>query len=486
MRVTLVTEGTYPLTDGGVSTWCDLLIRGLPHVTFDIVALSGVGTEPSRWDAPSNAGVLLQHGVWGRPPSWRRRRRAASFVNPLQRELHYFWRSVLNPFPDAQSAGLRASLRRLIAMDDETDIAACLANADSSRALAQAWNEFAQDQKLPKMSVADAVAVASIVDRTLALLSLRPPESDLVHATANGPCGLIGLAVKWRHDTPLILTEHGIYLREQYIALRRSALNWVQRRAVATFTRAVSRIVLQEADAIFPVSDFNGGWAVQLGAAPTRVHTIRNGVDGSAYRLIRTEPEEPTIVFVGRIDPLKDLDTLIRAHALVVKALPRTQLRIFGPVPAGNENYAAGLRALVGELRTDRLVTFEGACDGREALTAGSLIALTSVSEGLPFTLIEAMMCGRATVSTDVGGVRECIDAEQRVGRVVPPKQPQAFADACIPLLSFASRRHRMGDLAAMWARERFDIEEFTTAYALAYENVAPLRSRPYIAEESA
>jgi glycosyltransferase involved in cell wall biosynthesis len=221
---------------------------------------------------------------------------------------------------------------------------------------------------------------------------------------------------------------------------------------------------------VLPVSDFNRRWSLHLGARPERVTTIRNGVQPELYAPVGEEPEVPTLSFVGRIDPLKDLHTLVRAFALVREQVPGARLRLFGPVPEGNEAYRDSVAALSAELGTSDAVTFEGPSAGsRPAIAAGSVVVLSSISEGMPFTVIEAMMCGRATVSTDVGGVAECVDPERRAGTIVPARDPEAFAQACVELLVDEPRRRAMGAAARSHALAHATLDRTLAAYRGAY-----------------
>jgi glycosyltransferase involved in cell wall biosynthesis len=263
----------------------------------------------------------------------------------------------------------------------------------------------------------------------------------------NGLATLIALNTKWTHGTPMLLTEHGVYLRERYFTMGGMAPG--VKAALLRFHRALARLAYAEAALIAPVSGFNRRWAERNGAHPTRITVIPNGVDPKRFPPLPGEPTVPTLTWVGRIDPLKDQETLIRAFGYVRAWLPGARLHLAGPVPAGNEQYAATCRRLVADLQLLDAVTFAGPVGcSRDAFALGNLVALSSVSEGMPYTVIEAMMCGRATVSTDVGGVAEAVgDA----GLVVPPRDPRAFASACLELLTEPALR---ADLAAR-GRER-------------------------------
>ena len=68
MKVALITEGTYPLHPGGVAAWCDQMVRGLPEVRFEVVALSGSGREPVAFTPPGNVAAVRRVGLWARVP----------------------------------------------------------------------------------------------------------------------------------------------------------------------------------------------------------------------------------------------------------------------------------------------------------------------------------------------------------------------------------------------------------------------------------
>jgi glycosyltransferase involved in cell wall biosynthesis len=185
-----------------------------------------------------------------------------------------------------------------------------------------------------------------------------------------------------------------------------------------------------------------------------------------------------TLVWVGRIEPAKDLVSLLHAFAEIRKEEPKTRLRIVG-APADPEGtaYLGHCKALAAQLFPDEAegphsvgdnpVSFEE-IGGPElptladAYAAGAVTVLSSVVEGFPISLVEAMFCGRATVSTDVGAVVEVIGG---TGLVVPPRNPRALGEACLALLRDPERRERLGAAARARALELFTVEQNTTAF---------------------
>jgi glycosyltransferase involved in cell wall biosynthesis len=184
---------------------------------------------------------------------------------------------------------------------------------------------------------------------------------------------------------------------------------------------------------------------------------VYNGVDPAAFPALTGEPEVPTISWVGRIDPIKDLETLLRAFALVHQRMPEARLRLFGSPPKGREPYLQSCRALAADLGIGEVATFEGRVENiRDAYDAGRIVVLSSVSEGFPYSLIEAMTCGRTCVATDVGGVTEAVGD---TGLVVPPRNPALMAQGCLTLLRDAELRHRLGAAARTRALENFTVD---------------------------
>ena len=175
------------------------------------------------------------------------------------------------------------------------------------------------------------------------------------------------------------------------------------------------------------------------------------------------------------MDPLKDLETLIRAFALVREVLPESRLRLFGPIPEGNEDYKRGCLQLVEDLGMGVAVSFEGPSTPLEAYRAGHVVVLSSILEALPYTVLEAMAAGRPVVATDVGGVGEAVgDA----GLLVPPREPGVLAAACLRLLNDEGQRDAMGKLARLRVLSQFTAERCFGAYRSLYGRLGGGRLR--------
>lgn len=468
VRVTLVSEGTYPFAMGGVSVWCDQLMRGLPDHRFEFVALTVDGSEQELWGVPPNLARVHVIPLW--TPSAARPAR----VDPAgRRAVAALSQQLVHPLGDDRAvtaARVRTfvhALRRVGALARARASTTGLFTSDSAvDALGCAWRA-ATGSPLP---LTDALYWGDLLEHLLRPLQEPPVCADVVHAAMNGPSMLVAMTASWERGTPVVLSEHGTYLRERYLLEEDQGLSPAVRFLRLNFFRLLAAASYQIALRIAPHSRYNRRWQLRCGADPARMHTMYNGVALADFPVADREPEVPTVAFLGRIDPVKDVRTLVRAFATVHAALPQAQLRIFGAAPAGQEDYLEGCRALAAELGMQHAVTFEGPTRApSDAYHSGSVVALSSISEGFPFSIVEAMACGRPVVCTNVGGVAEAVgDA----GLVVPPQEPAQLGRALLSVLQDHEARARMATAARLRVQDLFTVERWTGAYGDLYREV--------------
>ncbi|MFI8187863.1 GT4 family glycosyltransferase PelF [Streptomyces sp. NPDC085946] len=466
-HVTMLTEGTYPHVHGGVSTWCDQLVRGMPEVDFHLVPLTGTGREPVTWELPANVRGHTPVPTWGprpgrtRPPYGRTRRR---FTDAYER----FLLSFLDPAPPCDFG---EALYDLAALARDGHLAAALRTESALRSLMRIWTLPHLPTAAARPTLHDALTATDLLEHALRPLGVRIPEESVAHAVSSGLATLPALAARHLDGVPFLLTEHGIYLRERYLGHRREAQRWPVKACLLGFYRALNSLGYRAADLITPCNRYNRRWEERGGADPGRIRTVYNGVDPHAFPHAGPEPEVPTLTWCGRVDPIKDLETLIRAYALVRAGLPGTRLRLFGPVPPGGEAYRTRLEKLAAELGVTDGLVFEGrVTEVWRAYAAGHVVMLSSISEGFPFSIIEAMSCGRTTVSTDVGGVREAVGD---TGLVVPPREPEKMAAAALTLLRDGERRAALGASARQRVIDRFTLKRSVDAFRTVYQELA-------------
>lgn len=476
MRVTLINESAYPYSRSGAGAWCDQLVHRLPDVAFDLVSLVATGTEPVVWRLPDNVASLTAFPLWEPPARHRHRsgRRARAQFRPLLWDL---LRCLLSDRIEIAGARFGDVLRGLFEFAAREDLSAALRSEDSLTILASAWSEQWSKVDQPGPNLLDAGTALQLLDRSLRPLSQPPRPADVVHCVSNGLAVLPALAAKWTHGSAILLAEHDVYLRERYLTGRRSQYRWPVKALHLAFLRQLCSHAYREAAVIVTGNVDARRWARKLGADPRIIRTVHSGIDPAAFPAIQGEPRDPTISWAGRIDPVKDLETLLRAFALVHRGLPTSRLRLFGDPTQDTEDYLRRCQRLAADLGIDRAVAFEGrALRTRDAYAAGSVVVLSAISESFPRTLIEAMTSGRACVATDVGGVAEAMgDA----GWLVPPRDPAAMAQACLALLRNAAIRTRLGAAARSRALSGLSLDRAINTFREIYNELAPGRPLP-------
>jgi glycosyltransferase involved in cell wall biosynthesis len=339
-----------------------------------------------------------------------------------------------------------------------------------------------------EVTVADACLALDLIERQLRPLFEPPPVVDLCHATSNGLAVLPGLGAYWTYGTPLIISEHGIYLRERYLSINAFTYSRPVRSILLSFFKHLTWAGYQVAKAMAPGSEYNVLWLEANGCDPSRIRPIYNGVDAANFIRSSSNPDVPTLAWLGRIDPLKDVETLLYTFAKVREVKPETRLRIFGTASKENRGYLKICEDLARDLNLGDSVTFEGHVESvLDAYHAGDVVLLTSISEGFPYTLIEAMAAGKATVATDVGGVRE---ATGGAGIIVPPRDPQRMADACLIFLNDIGLRNLVGRAARERILSRFTLDQSLAVFGDLYREVtgnitsAPILERNQVRTE--
>jgi glycosyltransferase involved in cell wall biosynthesis len=196
-----------------------------------------------------------------------------------------------------------------------------------------------------------------------------------------------------------------------------------------------TRECLGEADAVVAVSRHLASAVAALGVDERRIHTIYNGVDATVFHpgpraaaraALCLPADERTVVFVGRLDPVKGLETLLTACGTLAARGKRFSCHVVGDGPL-----RAALLRRVAELGLAGIVKLHGACPQRELgdwYRAADVVVAPSDSEGVPNVLLEAIACGAPFIATRVGGIPEIADEANAV--LIPPADAVALADA--------------------------------------------------------
>ena len=204
-----------------------------------------------------------------------------------------------------------------------------------------------------------------------------------------GLAGLPGVILKRERGTRFILSEHGVYLREVYLSLARSTYPEGCRRFLMGFYHAVARTIYHSADTITTLGRFNAHWQQRFGADPERIVLAPNGVDPQRFRPEGPKAARPTVLTLARIYPLKGIDVLLEAAALVKRLVPDLCVRVLGePADAA---YFARCQEIVRKHHLEGCVEFDQTSTPEVEYRAAHIYCLPSISEAMPFVILEAM-----------------------------------------------------------------------------------------------
>ncbi len=328
--------------------------------------------------------------------------------------------------------------------------------------------------------VADQLALAGVPFRPLRFLrrpvhplrdwraveemtsALRYFGPDLV-STHTAKAGWLGRAACARLGIPAVYTPHGWVIGSRISA------------ASGMLFTAAERMAARWCRAIICVCDYERRLAIEKRVAePAILHVVHNGVR-DIPSVQRAEPgRSPVrICSVARFESPKDHDTLLRALA----SLPSRdwKLDLVGDGPRESR-----VRRLAASLGIAPHVNFLGyRSDAAEVLAASQLFILSSRSEALPRSVLEAMRAGLPVLAADVGGVREAV-AHGQTGLLAPAGDGRGFAAAIAELLSNSGLRQRLGAAGRLIFERRFRLEQMIekteTVYAAVLDRTASAR----------
>ena len=242
--------------------------------------------------------------------------------------------------------------------------------------------------------------------------------------------------------------------------------------------RRVANLVLGRFDGtIVAVSDELRRYMVDALFPRDRVGVIYNGIDTApmataderrrARSALRLDADAFVVATVARLDPVKDLGTLIDAFAVVRRWKANARLVIIGEGP---ERQAVAERA--GRSDVAGAVQLTGyRSDVRSLLPAADLYVSSSVTEGISLTILEAMASGVPVVATAVGGTPEIL-SDGTTGVLVPTRNPDRLASALLALAADPARRAALAAAARRRVETAFTIERMVDEYAQAYRRL--------------
>ena len=183
---------------------------------------------------------------------------------------------------------------------------------------------------------------------------------------------------------------------------------------------------------------------------------------------VERRDKRPTVVTVARVDAFKDIVCLVQAVKHAREQIPDLQCLIYGT--STNLDYSLRCIKAVKDLQLEDAVKFMGGTkEPEKAYNAADAVVISSITEGFPFTIIEAMACGKAIAASDVGGVREALEG---CGLLVRSRRPKELGQAMVTLIRDEGLRSRFEKAAIEKVTREFTLEKCINSYKKEYENL--------------
>ncbi|NBV22023.1 MAG: DUF3492 domain-containing protein [Proteobacteria bacterium] len=498
--VTLFLEGTYPYVLGGVSSWVHQIITGLPELTFSLFYI-GAKQEPNakqHYKLPPN--VLTVREVYLHNELSKREQKRRHVPAELRMALYdLLGRFYLAKTEAERMACFWATLEGLQEVEKRFRFGNLLRDREAWEILVAGYEEFCPDE-----SFIDFFWTARFLHLPLWNLwkarDLVPP-ARVYHSVSAGYAGFIGAITGRRRHAPFFLTEHGIYTKERIAEI--SQADWIYEadRFQINFSEGLGKlkqmwinlfmflgqVAYAQADKIITLYSGNAATEIEFGADGKKISIIPNGIEPSRFDAIyqqhmtrwQSSPEKKYVGFIGRVVPIKDVKTLLRAARIVCERMPEVEFLIAGPY-AEDPTYFDECSKIVKLLHIEEKVHFLGMSKIMEVLPRMDVLVLTSISEGLPLVVLEGMAAGKPNVCSDVGACRELMfgrtapdRALGRAGRLTKIMSPAETAHALIGILSNPETCVKMGIAGRQRAEQFYSMTSMLGAYRELYHQLA-------------
>jgi len=450
--ICLFVEGSYPYVRGGVSSWVQEQIKYFKDFTFSVVHMVASSSEIKefKYDLPKN--ILYYKDIYLYDLPHIKRKGKNTGAGQLMDLLFDFIISSGKIDKDR----FKYLCKELGFMEGfKLDIGDLFFSPEAWKFITKLYNNSLSD--VPFLEY--IWSYRSLVLPVYNILRAIYPPASLFYTVLTGYAGLGATLSSLYYNKPLMLTEHGIYHRERMIEINQAS--WIYEikqdgymaREVFTGLKKVwinlyltlSSLVYDNSSTITTLFSDNARMEIEAGADPSRIVIIPNGIDMERFASVKPKElnkKTLTVTLVGRVVPIKDIKTYILSARLVCdEMVDKVKFLVMGPYDEDREYFDECI-TLINLMGLDGIVEFTGNVNLADAFNDIDLVVLTSISEGQPLTLMEAMSAGIPCVATNVGCCRELLygkDGEDEMlgkcGLITNVHAPSETAGAIMTIL---------------------------------------------------
>lgn len=336
----------------------------------------------------------------------------------------------------------------------------------------------------------------------LRALSTSFPQAKVYHSLSTGYAGLVAAAASLQFNAPYIVTEHGIYSHEREIEIYKA--NWIYeknndymaKKQLSVFKEwwihlfhFMANFAYHRAHSITTLYQGNAEKQVLHGADEGKISIIPNGIDVDYFSnlplVTRNDNEQGKTILsmVGRVVPIKDIKSFIKAVSVLKNKELDILVYIIGPYEEDQDYYEECLD-LVRFYNLEEDVVFTGKVNVKDYYPKTDILVLSSISEGQPMVILEAFAASIPVVTTDVGSCRSLIFGDSpedralgEAGSVVPFGEPGLLAEALETLIRDNALRERFAHnghkRVNTFYTEKLNISRYENLYQRYLEGVA-------------
>jgi glycosyltransferase involved in cell wall biosynthesis len=448
--VCLILEGTYPFVSGGVSSWVHDIVSTLSEINFTAVCIlpTSKDTWSMKYDIPDNFNdyeVVYLHDYDLNKTRRIKKSKRVHQINLLRNFHEKLKENDFSVFKDIipifQSNEKGLSSHDMIYGKD-------------------AWNLLLELQpRHNPESFLDYFWTCRFTHLPLyKILRTKLPYAKVYHSISTGFAGLLGSMAKHLYKRPFFITEHGIYTKER-------------------------KIEISQADKIFTLYEGNKKIEIEDGADPHKIDVIPNGINierfGGLNSINFSEKKIDTfhVGFVGRVVPIKDVKTFIRACKIVSMQLPNVKFFIMGPT-VEDKAYYRECTEIVKFLKLEDQLSFTGKINVMDYYPKLHILVLTSISEAQPLVILEANCVGIPVVASDVGACSELLHGRTEPDKELGPSgivtnvsDPVGTGNAIIKILSDHELRYQMAIAGQKRVKRFYQAKDMMQKYRSIYMN---------------